>query len=200
MRDTNFSDHEINMIAPTDDDLRAFIEGHRLEDERQEALADQYEPLYLTQTYKFEVGQRVAALWVFKNDGSYRNGTIKEELGPGYVIRFDDSREEFVNNSNMSRCVHHLYDQPQPNTECTKCGNLCPSGTLPNGLCNDCDLIGKTVNVAWGKFGIVRCLVSHVSKNGTLWVRRWNVTRGDWTAAQPATFYKGVYYLKRYLR
>lgn len=199
MRDTNFSDNELSLFAPTDAELRAFYENEQVRADEAESAANQYEPPSSIQTFKFEVGQRVAALWVFKNDGSYRNGTIKEELGPGYVIRFDDSREEFFSNSNMSYC-QHLYDQPRVNTECTKCGNLCPSGTLPNGLCSDCDLIGKTVNVAWGKFGIVRCLVSHVSKNGTLWVRRWNVTRGDWTAAQPATFYKGVYYLKRHLR
>lgn len=80
-------------------------------------------------------------------------------------------------------------------THCTKCGAFCPSGTLDNSLCLDCDLIGKKVLVDWNRFGMSRCLVDRVSKTGTVYVRRWNVKRGRWTAPRAAHFYKGIYHL-----
>ncbi len=78
---------------------------------------------------------------------------------------------------------------------CTKCGGLCPSGTLDNGLCLDCDLIGKRITVYWGKFGHVSCLVDHVSQNGTLYARRWNKKKAEWTSARPIE-YRGGYRLR----
>jgi hypothetical protein len=50
-------------------------------------------------------------------------------------------------------CREGEYPKPMPtNTKCSSCGGFCPSGTLENGLCSDCDLIGKRIRVAWGRF------------------------------------------------
>jgi hypothetical protein len=55
------------------------------------------------------------------------------------------------------------------NFYCKKCNNLCPSGTLDNELCTDCNLIGTIISVFWGKFGIQSCLIHNVSKNGIIY-------------------------------
>lgn len=74
---------------------------------------------------------------------------------------------------------------------CKNCGNYCPSGTLENGLCNYCDLIGKTIPVLWGRFGYCLCLVQRVSKTCTVYASRWNVKRQSWTTPRPLHYYKG---------
>lgn len=57
-------------------------------------------------------------------------------------------------------------------TECSKCKDYCPSGTLANGLCSDCYLIGNKILVRWARFGKWPCVVTHVSKNHTVYACR----------------------------
>jgi hypothetical protein len=102
-----------------------------------------------------------------------------------------------VQDERSAAAINYEAELARRDTNCIKCGGFCPSGTLENGLCLDCDLIGKRVNVQWGKFGITHCLVDRVSITGTVYVRRWNKRRGEWTVARPADFYKGIYYLRR---
>ena len=64
---------------------------------------------------------------------------------------------------------------------CERCGALCPAGTLDNGLCLDCNDIGKMIPVYWGQFGIVDAKVETVTRNGVYYAKRWNMRRGCWT-------------------
>ena len=77
------------------------------------------------------------------------------------------------------------------NHSCINCGSYCPSGTLDNGKCNYCDLIGQTILVRWGRFGYQDCLVQKVSKNCRLYASRWNKKQQAWTTPRPLTYYKG---------
>lgn len=82
------------------------------------------------------------------------------------------------------------------NNLCKKCGNYCPSGVLPNGLCSDCDLIGKTIYVLWGRFGSQLCEVSSVSRRGTIYAKRWNKKWNEWTKPRSIKYYRGIWTLK----
>lgn len=63
---------------------------------------------------------------------------------------------------------------------CKNCGGYCPSGTSPNGLCSDCELIGKQIQVDWARFGLRTCKVVKVTKRG-IYAVRWNQRQDDWT-------------------
>jgi hypothetical protein len=78
--------------------------------------------------------------------------------------------------------------EPPVNTKCTKCGNLCPSGTLDNGLCLDCDLIGARVYVSNWSTG--NCQITRVGKRGTVYAKRLYETGGE-SKERPIHYYKG---------
>lgn len=82
------------------------------------------------------------------------------------------------------------------NTICSNCGDTCPSGTLENGLCSQCDLIGKEITVLWGKFGLQSCLVQKVSRTGKLYASRWNKKQKEWTTPRIVTPRRGYWIYK----
>ena len=63
---------------------------------------------------------------------------------------------------------------------CRNCQGFCPSGTLPNGLCSDCDLIGKKVACLWGGFGWKTVKITRVTKAGNVYGRRWIKSGQRW--------------------
>lgn len=79
---------------------------------------------------------------------------------------------------------------------CTNCGDECPSGTLPNGLCSDCDMVGKTVVVGWGHIGKVNAEIVKVTKNHTVYARRWNKARREFTTPRQIVNKGGWWWLK----
>jgi len=85
-------------------------------------------------------------------------------------------------------------EQAQPdNKHCTKCGGWCPRGTLDNGLCNECDLIGKMIYVRdWPTH---HCQVTRISRRGTIYAKRLYTSKGGWSKERPVHYYKGVYWL-----
>ncbi len=83
------------------------------------------------------------------------------------------------------------------NFHCIKCKEFCPSGTLDNGLCSSCNLIGTIINVFWGKFGIQFCLIHSVSKNGIIYAQRWNKKAKRYTDPKPVIFRDGIYRLNK---
>lgn len=80
-------------------------------------------------------------------------------------------------------------------SKCANCGGECPSGTLPNGLCNQCDLVGKTIFVEWGRFGTVKATVTRVTQN-TIYAARFNARRQALTSARPVRAVRGGWELK----
>jgi len=80
-------------------------------------------------------------------------------------------------------------------TKCNNCKGDCPNGTLENGLCSDCGLIGKTIRVDWARFGLQTCKVFRLSRNGTVYAGRWNAKQKDWTIPRKVNYYKGTWKL-----
>jgi NMD protein affecting ribosome stability and mRNA decay len=79
---------------------------------------------------------------------------------------------------------------------CKNCGDTCPAGTLDNGLCSQCDLIGKKITVLWGRFGLQKCLAQKVSRSGRLYASRWNKKMQEWTSPRPIEQRRGYWILK----
>lgn len=108
-------------------------------------------------------------------------------------IEFEHGRGVLIEPSNPA-----IFYRRHNHQTCTGCGRFCPSGTLDNGLCLDCDMIGKKIRVEWGKFGVELCLVDHVSKNGIVYASRWNKSKAKWTKPRALGVHKGRYFVNSF--
>lgn len=52
---------------------------------------------------------------------------------------------------------------------------------------------GDKIQVLWGKFGYLEAVVTSVSKEGTVYAKRWNRRRAMWTTPRRLYPYRGRY-------
>ena len=54
---------------------------------------------------------------------------------------------------------------------------------------------GDIIEVLWGRFGRVRAKVDRITRNKTIYAKRWNKSQGEWTVPRRVEPYRGAYRL-----